>query len=124
MVCYDFYRTAYRGNAIEAADWPHLERDASARLARYKRIYTVTTPGNCPDAEKMAVCAMAEALHDVELTANGEGGPVSSASIGSVSVGYGTAGAASVDCSPAGVQRSLLSAARLYLDIYRGAGRC
>lgn len=70
----------------------------------------------------MAICAMAEALYGFELIANGEGGPVQSASIGSVSVSYGSGGAQAVDMSPAGQTRELYRTACLYLEIYRGCG--
>ena len=50
--------------------------------------------------------------------ANGEGGAVQSASIGSVSVSYGSGN--SVDVSAKGQSRELYRCACLYLDIYRG----
>ena len=118
MVAYEFYKSTYHGGSIPAEEWPALEREAAAQLARYKRIYTVATSET--RGEDMAVCAMAEALYNAQLVANGEGGAVQSASIGSVSVGYGSAAAQAVDVTPAGVARALWEAASLYLDIYRG----
>lgn len=120
MVAYDFYTVRYHGGAISFEDWAAYEARAVAQLARYKRIYTVTAPD--ADAESMAICAMTEALHSFDLIANGEGGAVQSASIGSVSVGYGSAGAQAVDVSPAGQAKELYRCACLYLDIYRGVG--
>lgn len=113
MVEYSFYTDTYHGGSITSEEWPAAEREASATLERYKRIYSVTAPAT--DADSMAVCAMAEVI-----TAYGEIGPsVSSASIGSVSESYstGTAGGAA--------QRSkdVYKAACLYLDIYRGVRR-
>ncbi len=70
----------------------------------------------------MAVCAMAEALYAFELLSNGEGGPVQSCSIGSVSASYGSTTGQSLDLSPRGQARELYRTACLYLDIYRGAG--
>lgn len=120
MVEYDFYLNVYRGDVISEEDWPQYQARAEDQLARYRRIYTVTAPG--PDSEAMAVCAMAEAIHGFDLLANGEGGPVQSASIGSVSVSYGSMMAQAVDLSPRGQARELYRCASLYLDVYRGAG--
>lgn len=113
MVDYEFYTNTYHGGSIPSEEWPAAEREASAMLERYKRIYSVTAP--TPDAESMAVCSMAEVI-----AAYGEIGPsVSSASIGSVSESYstGTAGWA------AQRSRDVYKAACLYLDIYRGVSR-
>lgn len=120
MVEFEFYKTAYHGGSIPESDWPAYEARAAAQLAQYKRVYTVAAP--VADAESMAVCAMADALHNFDVIANGEGGPVQSASIGSVSVGYGSAGSDAVDMTPAGQAKELYRCAKLYLDIYRGVG--
>lgn len=120
MADYRFYLETYLGGAVPEAEWPSYERQAADQLARYRRTYTVTAPPDAPDAVDLAVCAMAEALYGAELVANGEGGTVQSASIGSVSVSYG--GAQAVDVTPAGQARALLAAAGRYLDIYRGVG--
>lgn len=120
MVAYEFYKADYHGGAISESDWPAYEARAATQLSRYKRIYTVTTHEE--KAESMAVCAMAEALHSFDLIANGEGGVVQSASIGSVSVSYGGAGTQAVDITPKGQSRELYRCACLYLDIYRGCG--
>ena len=113
MVEYSFYTDTYHGGSITSEEWPAAEREASATLERYKRIYYVTAP--TPEAESMAICFMADVI-----AAYGETGPsVSSASVGSVSESYstGTAGWAA--------QRSkdVYKAASLYLDIYRGVSR-
>ena len=118
MVNYDFYISEYQGGSIQQEEWGIYARQAEAQLAWYKRIYTVTVPDNQPNAEKMAICALAEALHNVDLIANGEGG-LQSASIGSVSTSYGNA-AAAVDMSAKGQAKELYRLASLYLDIYRG----
>lgn len=117
---WDFYRNTYHGGTIPEGEWPQYEARAADQLGRYKRIYTVTAPG--ADSEAMAVCAMAEALYGFNLLVNGEGGPVQSASIGSVSVSYGGAAAQAVDLTPKGQARELYRCASLYLDIFRGAG--
>lgn len=120
MTDYDFYLNSYHGGAISAQEWPASEARAAAQLARYRRVYQVAAPR--PRAADMAVCAMAEALYAFDLLANGEAGPVQSASIGSVSVSYGGPAAQTVDLSPGGRERELYRCASQYLDIYRGCG--
>lgn len=120
MVDYQFYINTFHGGSIAPDEFPAYERSAAAQLARYKRIYTVAEPEGSEDAESMAICAMAEALHSFDLIANGEGGPVQSASIGSVSTSYGGSGVSTVDISPAAQAKELYRCACLYLDIYRG----
>lgn len=117
MVDYEYYHSIYHGGAISAEEWPELEARASDQLRRYKRIYTVTVPDD--QAEDMAVCAMSEALHNIDLIVSGDAGAVQSASIGSVSTSYNSA-AAAVDVSEKGQAKALYRAACLYLDIYRG----
>lgn len=114
---YSFYITSFCGCSIPDKEWPSYEARAAAQLARYKRIYTVTAPEQ--DAEKLAICAMADAMYSFDLIENGEGG-VQSASIGSVSTSYGSQQA--VDISSAGQAKELYRCASLYLDIYRGVG--
>lgn len=120
MISYDFYVNVYHGRTIPLEEWEPYEARAAEQLARYKRIYTVTVPEDMPDGENRAVCAMAEALYGFDLLTSGEGGPVQSASIGSVSVSYGSAAAQTVDLSPKGQERELYRIARRYMDIYRG----
>ena len=98
----------------------YYETLARDHLERYKRIYTVTAPS--PDSEYRAVRAMAEALYGFDLLANGEGGPVQSASVGSVSVSYGAAASQTLDLSEKGRERELYRIACRYLDICRGVG--
>lgn len=119
---YEFYRSRYNGGSIPYDNWQEYSTRAEAILYRYKRIYTVTVPDYEPEAEKLAVCAMAEALYNFDLIANGEGGPVQSASIGSVSTSFGASSADAVDMSPAGQAKELYRCASMYLDIYRGVG--
>ena len=118
---YEFYRSRYNGGSIPDGEWADYETRAMAQLNRYKRIYTVKVPQDEPDAEKMAVCAMADALRNFDLIANGEGG-VQSASIGSVSTSFGGNGSNAADVSPSGQAKELYRCACLYLDIYRGVG--
>lgn len=118
MIDYNFYTDTYHGCSISADEWPQLEARATDQLRRYKRIYTVTAPDE--NAEAMAVCAMAEAMAYFIAAQNGMGA-VASASIGSVSVSYGSA-ANSIDISPKGQEKELLRCAKVYLDVYRGVG--
>ena len=104
--------------SIPPEECVYYEAQAQDQLERYKRIYTVREP--FPDSEQRAMRAMAEALYNFDLLANGDGGPVQSASIGSVSVSYGTAAAQMIDLSPKGREKELYRIACLYLDIYRG----
>lgn len=118
MIDYNFYTDTYHGCSISADEWPQMEARATDQLRRYKRIYTVTAPEE--NAEAMAVCAMAEAMAYFIAAQNGMGA-VASASIGSVSVSYGSA-ANSIDISPKGQEKELLRCAKVYLDVYRGVG--
>lgn len=117
MVDYAFYTGQYLGDSIPAADFPRLARDAGAKLAEYKRWYTVTGDAT---AEDMAVCAMADALYYFEVAVNG--GIVTSASVGSVSSSSQSAGLP--DTSPKAQAAELYRCACQYLDIYRGANTC
>ena len=120
MVDYGFYTDTYKGASIQPLDWDLFEKQAASQLDKYKRIYTVTAPEE--HSEAMAVCAMADALAYFTAAQNGAAGAVNSASIGSVSVSYGSA--SGVDLSPKGQERELYRCACQYLDIYRGVGRC
>lgn len=122
MVEYSFYTDKFKGCSIPESEWPLFEARAAEQLARYKRIYIVTAPEEASEA--MAVCSMADALAYFTAAQNGDGGAVSSASIGSVSVSYGGSGNILVDLSPRGQARELYRCAKLYLDIYRGVGGC
>ena len=120
MTSYDFYQNTYRGGSIPPEEWPGYAARAAAQLARYKRLCRVDT--SRPRSGDMAVCAMAEAFYSFDLLANGEGGPIQSASIGSVSVSYSGPAGQSLDLSPRGQEKELYRCASQYLDIYRGCG--
>ena len=120
MTSYDFYQNTYRGGSIPPEEWPGYAARAAAQLARYKRLCRVDT--SRPRSGDMAVCAMAEAFYSFDLLANGEGGPIQSASIGSVSVSYSGPAGQSLDLSPRGREKELDRCASQYLDIYRGCG--
>lgn len=115
MADYAYYTGVYLGCSIPEHEFPSYASRAAAQLKKYKRMYTITSSGE--DSEKMAICAMAEALYMIQMAQNGTG-TVSSASIGSVSVSYGSPQA--LDLSSKGQARELYRAASTYLDIYRG----
>lgn len=107
MVDHSFYTDIYQGGSISFDEWPPLERMARAQLERFKRIYRVRGEG---DAEKMAICEMAETIQRHQ-----DSGGVTSASLGSVSESYAVQG------DPLAMyNRELYWAAATYLDIYRG----
>ena len=114
-VDYAFYTDIFLGNSIPEKEFCGIAQRACYELERFKRIYAVADAEE--DAEGMAACAMAEALYMIQMAQNGTG-TVSSASIGSVSVSYGSP--QSLDLSPKGQARELYRAACTYLDIYRG----
>ena len=115
MADHAYYTDVYLGCSVPEREFPFYAQRAAAQLNKYKRMYTVTSSGE--DSEKMAICAMAEAMYGISQAQNGAG-TVSSASIGSVSVSYGTP--QGLDLSAKSQSREIYQAACLYLDIYRG----
>lgn len=116
-----YYQTTYMGTIQDETEFLRCAARARDQLARYRRIYTVTAPDE--DAEKMAICAMADAVAWYEGARDGTGGPVASVSVGSVSETY-SGGVGSLDFSQAAQDREMYRRACLYLDIYRGVGGC
>lgn len=112
MVDYAFYKGTYWGDGIPEQEFQRLAQRAAEQLARYERVYRVTGDQMAHD---QAVCAMADALYYFETVQNAP----QSSSIGSVSSSQGT-----VDASPKAQSAELYRCACLYLDIYRGCGRC
>ena len=106
MVDYDFYRNAYLGSRISEKAFPEAEAKAVAFLQYLQRNFRVVSSGE--EAEKLAVCTLAEGIYNHEKC-----GSVASASAGSVSVHYRSNPAKSL-------RRDLLHRAGIYLDIYRG----
>ena len=106
MVDYSFYNTVYLGSSIPQKAFDELAARASEILARLKRHCRVSSAGE--DSEKMALCAMAEALYHLRRRQG-----VRSTSVGGVSVSY----------EQPDSLRSVYQAAQIYLDIYRGAGK-
>lgn len=115
MADYAIYANDYMGCSIPEQEYFFYAARAQEQLEHYKRVYTVEAPSK--NAEELAVCAMADVLYAIAAAQNGAGA-VSSASIGSVSVSYGST--AALDLSRKGQARELYEAACRYLDIYRG----
>ena len=109
MADYDFYRNAYLGSQIPEKAFPEAEARAAEFLRYLQRNFQVESSGE--QAEKMAVCAMAEGVYHHEKCGN-----IASASAGSVSVHYRSSGEKNL-------RRDLLQRAAIYLDIYRGVSR-
>ena len=108
MANYEFYVNQYLGSVIPEKAFSGVAAQAAQVLHRLKQTYRVESSG--PEAEAMAVCAMAETLWQ-----NRNQG-LTSANIGSVSVQYETDRKA--------LRRALYDRACIYLDIYRGVGEC
>ena len=104
MVDYTFYTTVYLGSAVPEKAFPGMAAQASAELDSLKRRCRVS---GGEESEKLALCAMAEAIYDSHRH-----GGVRSASLGGVSVSYDSRDAS----------RAARRAAGIYLDIYRGIG--
>ena len=104
MVDFHFYRDTYLGTKIPEKQFSESMARAKEALAAFRQRYTVT---GTPEEEKLALCAMAEAVFD----ATRRGGVVS-ASTGSVSVRY--------EDRQSRLWRELYERARIYLGFYRG----
>ena len=114
---YRFYRETYRGSGLSAEEFPQFLARAQDYLAGLKSRYV--TQGD-ETAEKMALCALADAMAYYDAARNGQGG-LRYASVGTVSVsGKGVYSA--VDISPRAQERELYRRAGRYLQIYRGSG--
>lgn len=108
MVDYDFYTNTYLGSAIpETAFYGAVEQAARA-LERFRRHYQVSA---APDAQKLALCAMAEEVYQASRRSR----DVVSAGVGKVTVRY-------TQEERRSLERRLYEQALLYLDIYRGVG--
>ena len=116
---YDFYKNTYCGTAISVEDFPELMARAKDKLAHYRRTYRVEGDETM---EKMALCAMAEAISYFDAAQNGQGG-LRYASVGTVSVS-GKGIYSQVDISPKAQEKELYRTASMYLTIYRGTSQC
>jgi hypothetical protein len=109
VVTYAFYKDSYLGSAIPENAFSGVAARGAAALAKMKRIYEIRSGGEM--AEKLAVCAMAEAIYQYEDRKQ----EVLQASMGEVSVRYTDPGVEKKNLS-----RELYRRACIYLDIYRG----
>ena len=109
MVDYDFYINSYLGSAIDEKNFPAAAARAAAVLEGYERHCRVQCPG--PESRRMAICAMAEVIFQY-----GVDRLVDSASIGRVTVRWGSRGSRELE-------QALLQKAGIYLDILRGVGQ-
>ena len=109
MVDYDFYVNSYLGSAIPENAFSGVAARAEAALNKMKRIYEIRAGGEM--AEKLAICAMAEAIYQ-HMDRKQE---LLQAKMGEVSVRYSDPGYEKKNLS-----RELYSRACVYLDIYRG----
>lgn len=108
-VDYAFYTGTYKGDSIPQAEFPRLAARAETTLDKFKRIYTVTEN---TDNEKLAMCAMADALFYFEAIATS-----GSSSVGSVSSSNPSNGLSDTTKEQSA---ELLRCAELYLEVYRG----
>lgn len=68
-VDYAFYTDVYLGNFIPEREFSHYGLLAKYRLDKFKRMYTVAPAEG--DKEKLAMCAMAEAMYKIALAQTG-----------------------------------------------------
>ena len=106
MIDYDFYVNSYLGTDIPEKVFERVAARAVDALSKICRQYQVAD-GDLV-SRKMALCAMAETIYSYDCRKAG----VSSATVGGVSVRYEHSGS---------LQKQLLSKAKIYPDIYRGA---
>jgi len=109
VVTYEFYKDSYLGSAIPENAFSGVAARGAAALQKMKRIYEIRSGGEM--AEKLAVCAMAEAIYQ-HTDGKQE---VLQATVGEVSVRYSDPGEEKKNLS-----RELYRRACIYLDIYRG----
>ena len=108
MVDYTFYVNTYLGSAIPETAFSGAAQKAAAALQRFKRLYQVTAS---PEAEKLALCVMAEEVYADLRRPEG----LISAGAGKVTVRY-------AQSQRRDLERRLYRQALTYLDIYRGVG--
>lgn len=111
MVDFVYYKDSYLGSVIPEKAFSEMALRAEAALQRMQRIYQVTVPGE--DSRNMAICAMAEAYYAASKRHSG----VTAASVGEVSVHYGTN-----EPGEKALHRQLYDKASTYLEISRGVG--
>lgn len=103
MVDYEFYVHTYLGSLVPEKAFPRLAARAQEMLDCFARTWRVS---GGEDARRLALCGMIEVLY-----AGAHRGELRSANVGGVQVSY-------EDSRP--LQQRLLTAAKTYLEIYRG----
>ena len=111
MADFAYYKDTYLGTAIPEKAFPGMVQRAQETLQYFQRIYRVNIPGE--DSLNMAICAMAEAVYAASKRRSG----VTAASVGEVSVHYGSS-----ESADKALQRQLYEKASIYLEISRGVG--
>ena len=101
MADYTFYVNDYLGSAIPENAFPGMVAQARQHLNKWKRCYRVTAVG--PEAENLAICAMAESLWSHRK----EG--LQSARVGNVTVHY--------DVNRDALAKELYEKASIYLEV-------
>lgn len=86
MADFAFYRDEFLGEDIPEAAFPRFAKRAADKLARFKRVFTVTPRDGVPHAEENALCAIAEAMYEFAQEDARRG--FASVSVGSVSESY------------------------------------
>lgn len=115
---YDFYRDSYGGTAVPETEWASRSARAAAWIAKTEALSTVTPWGDPEECRAMALCALADRAAELDVLA--DEAEVSSVSVGSVSTSYDATRGGSVDLSPAGRERAMLSAVSPWLHVYLG----
>lgn len=110
MADYDFYVNQYLGSSLSEKEFASCMAQAVRELERIRRLCRVE---GGEQAEKLALCAMAETISQHRKRRSG----ISSARTGSVSVHYHREPEADQS-----LQRKLYRCAGIYLELYRGVG--
>ena len=110
MSDYEFYKGVFGGGSLEEEEFDRYLREARAELARLARDCTLTP--ETEDAERMALCQIAEVLAYFDWLQNGG---LRGLSVGSVSQA-GSGSAPFKQNKPGEIRRAV----RLYYSIYRG----
>ena len=112
-VSYEYYIAAFGGVKMEMEEFYAAERAAEAYI-RYMTFPNGDVFGTADCAVKNAVCAAAEAYHDVMLGTSSGNGPIKSESNDGYSVTYASQGKDG-EAAETLAHRKMYEAARIYL---------
>ena len=112
MPSFEFYQSCYGGEALSREEFGHYAGEGRRVLEGYQRRYRMIPLEE--DADRLAVCRMAEVLQYFEWAENG--GQAAGLSVGSMS----RSGVPLPDLSRKNRSAELYRAAGLYFEIYRG----